>query len=178
MMDKIISFKEKKFMYLRLTPFICILFVSFLSFSFSGNSSEVNNMEREKNSMSEDYTCYLTPAIVSEGNCYSHAGSPYGQLYSVYVSSGTYSTSTDRNVEVWIIHEQTVVDYAVVTIPAYDHISNNMIVFQQATEQYGQITLKIANVNRNASSACVWRETSPTVYNCYNSQGGGGLGFG
>ncbi|MFA0964332.1 hypothetical protein AB9P05_21180 [Roseivirga sp. BDSF3-8] len=153
----------EKYIMIKFNQTLFILFFAFISFSFTGSSA---------NASVEQNTCYLTPVLLAESQC---TGSTNQYKYSVYVSSGGHTTSFDRVIEVWVIHDQSIVDFAVVTISANEYHSDNAVVFQYANENYGQVTLKIANVNGQSQSICTWREQTQNANNCYSS-GGGGFG--
>ena len=122
-------------------------------------------------------SCFITPAVLEGGPCANPQVNDQERTYTLYVSSGTNTVNYDRRVEIAVIHDNTFVDAALVTIPANQHISNHVSVFDTATENYGLVTLRVLSVRKSdgtLDSSCTLRSTSPAVNNCFTSNNGGG----
>jgi hypothetical protein len=120
----------------------------------------------------ENATCYITALVIDIGPCdgIEREMNNNEREYSVYVTSSLNRVSYDRDVSVAIVHENTWVDTKVLRIPANEFMSEKQRIVQDAQENYGDITLDVVNVkksNGEQDASCVWRDTSPTINNCF-----------
>ncbi|UII20941.1 hypothetical protein [Fulvivirga ligni] len=119
-------------------------------------------------------------ALYSGGNCYSSDGT-LGSEYYVYVTGGTYSVPYQRTVEVYITADNTVIDVALLKIPANATKSSGQPVFSNLSKSYKNTSVHVQIANVSPASGCTLRDTyMSSVRNCFVSTDfdpdrGGGL---
>lgn len=119
----------------------------------------------------------LTPGLVDEGTCY--VGNLVASSYSVYVTAGFGGqVGYARNIEVYISKKingtWSIIDVAIVTIPANQHLSNNVAVLDHTVSDrnWGQVTVALGAVTKTDGTVLTCyrpRTQNPTVNNCYTS---------
>jgi hypothetical protein len=120
--------------------------------------------------MEENPTCYITAGVVDRGPCGNPQVNDQENNYSIYVTSGSYTVPYYRDVSVAVVHENTWVDTKILRIPANEHLSEQELIVQDASESYGLITLDVINVKKSNGEydlTCQLRDTSPIINNCY-----------
>ncbi len=105
---------------------------------------------------------------------------PGGRQYSIYASSGLKTFPNDLQVYAYIVHTKngtkSIVEAAILKLKANTTKTNNIHLFEDASEEYGKVEVKIALItdgNTDITSEFDLRETKPTINNCYNKFLGG-----
>ena len=167
---------------------IFTLLLIFIMASCAEDSSVFENVEAEESSNSTQIkddtkqnsnarlSNYILAAVVAGNNC------AVGQRqYTVYATAGQ-TKSFERQVNVIITRNNSLLEQKFVRIAPYQRQSPNVVVFSNATEQYGNVDVIIHEVfsnGINVTNDYELRNTTNNVQNCYfgNPSGGPGPDF-
>lgn len=112
---------------------------------------------------------YVTPVIFIDQSSINNDSSPCNK-YRLYASSDVLSVN-NRQVNIVIISNNTIIEGKTFTIPAGQYVSQTLDIFKTANKSYGNIEVKINTIKENGivTNDYELKSIDTEVNNCYQS---------
>lgn len=100
-------------------------------------------------------------------------------IYSIHASSSK-AYPYDRQIQAAVVKKNALIEGKLLTIPAGQHVSNNVPIFRRATQSFGKVTSRAYNVLANGQfvEGYSFPSINHNVTNCYTVSPSGGSCYG